>query len=158
MNMRSYVRMGLSFLACYGAGFLASLFVSTGAGSWYDGLVKPLLTPDKYTVLYVWLAIYALMAAALTIVWEKDPHVDEMRGWVPLFFAHLLVNAAWPMLFFGFHSIFIALIDATILVFAVGILTAGAWEVDKRAGYFLLPYFLWILFTTYLNIRVWFLN
>ena len=150
--------MGLSLLACYGAGFLASLFVSTGAGSWYDGLVKPILTPDKYTVLYAWLAIYALMAVSLTIVWEKDPHVNEMRGWVPLFFTHLLVAAAWPMLFFGFHSIFIALVVAIILVFAVGILLAGAWEVDNRAGYFLTPYFVWILFTAYLNIRLWFLN
>ena len=158
MSMRSYMRMGFSLLACYGAGFFASLFVSAGTGSWYDGLIKPALTPDKYTVAILWLIVYGLMAVALYIVWEKDPHVNEMRGWVPLFFAHLLVNAAWATFFFGFHAIFTSLVDAIILLFAVGILVAGAWEIDKRAGYLLTPYFVLVLFTTYINLRLWFLN
>lgn len=158
MNMRSYVRMGLSFLACYGAGFLGSLFVRSGSGAWYDALVKPALMSDKMTVIIVWLLVYGLMAVALWMVWEQDPLVEEMRGWVPLFFAHLLVNAAWPAFFFGFHAIFIALIDAIFLSFASLILLAGAWEIDKRAGYLLVPYALLLLFTTYLNLQVWLLN
>ncbi len=150
--------MGLSFLACYGAGFLSSLFVQTGTGSWYDALTKPLLMPYKWTIPIVTLAIYALMAAALWLVWEKDPHVREMRGWVPLFFAHLLLNASWAILFFGFHSIFIALIDAVMLVFVAIILTAGAWEIDKRAGWLLVPYCIWTLFIAYLTLHLWLLN
>jgi len=150
--------MSLSFLACYGAGFLSSLFVQTGTGSWYDGLAKPSLTPDKLMIVLIWLVLYGLMAIALWRVWERDPQVEEMRGWVPLFFAHLLLNAAWAGFFFGFHAIFIALIDAIVLAFACIIIAFGAWEIDKRAGYLLVPYVLWILFTTYINLQLWLLN
>ena len=150
--------MSLSLLACYGAGFISSLFVQTGTGSWYDGLVKPALMPDKWGIPLTALVIYGLMAFALWIVWENDPHVQEMRGWVPLFFAHLLLNASWAIFFFGFHAIFIALIDAIILVFAAGILTAGAWEVKKSAGYLLMPYFVWSIFLAYLTLHLWLIN
>lgn len=150
--------MGLSFFACYGAGFLSSLFVRAGTGSWYDSLLKPSLTPDKYTITIVWLILYGLMSAALWIVWQNDPRVEEMRGWVPLFFAHILINAAWAAFFFGFHSIFFALIDAIILCFITIILACGAWEIDKRAGLLLIPYPVWILFTTYINLQLWLMN
>ena len=152
------MRLGLSILACYGAGFLSALFVQTGTGSWYDGLAKPALMPDKWGIPTVAFIIYALMAAALWIVWERDPHVKEMRGWVPLFLAHLLLNAAWAIFFFGFHVIFIALIGAIMLIFAAFILMAGAWEIDKRAGYLLAPYVLWTLFIAYLNLHLWLIN
>lgn len=158
MNMRSFVRLGLSLLACYGAGFLSALFVRSGSGLWYDELVKPAFTPDKLMIPLVWLVVYGLMAIALWIVWEEDPLIKEMRGWVPLFFAHLLINAAWAAFFFGFHAIFIALIDALILSFASFILIFGAYEIDKRAAYLLIPYAAWILFITYLNLQLWLLN
>ena len=156
--MRSYIRMGLAFLACYATGFLSSLFVQTGTGSWYDGLVKPALMPDKWTIPLVWFGIYTLMAVALWLVWERDPHVKEMRGWVPLFFAHLLINACWAIFFFGFHAIFIALIDAIILIFAAMIVMAGAWEIDRHAGWLLVPYFIWTLFIAYLTLHLWLIN
>ncbi|MBV9159076.1 MAG: tryptophan-rich sensory protein, partial [Candidatus Kaiserbacteria bacterium] len=124
--------MGLSFLLCYGAGFLGSLFVQTGSGSWYDMLIKPSLTPTKYAFPVVWLILYFLMSVALWIVWEEDEYASEFRGWVPLFIAHLLLNAAWPVFFFGFHAIFIALVDIIILDFLVVLLLAGAGEVDRR--------------------------
>jgi tryptophan-rich sensory protein len=77
---------------------------------------------------------------------------------VPLFFAHLLLNAAWTIFFFGFHAVLVALIDILILLCCIFLLICGAWEIDKRATYLLAPYFLWVLFATILNIAIWFLN
>ncbi len=156
--MRSYIRMLLAILACYGAGFLSALFVEVGTGSWYDGLVKSSFMPDRWGIPLMALVVYGFMAASLWIVWENDPHVLQMRGWVPLFFAHLLLNASWAIFFFGFHAIFFALVDAVILAFAVMILLAGAWEIDRRAGYLLLPYFLWTIFIAYLTLHLWLIN
>ena len=59
---------------------------------------------------------------------------------------------------FALGAIFIALVDIIILDFAVLLLVAGAFEVERRAGYFLLPYIVWLLFQTYLNVQFWFLN
>ena len=158
MSMRSYVPIGLAFLVCYGAGFIGSFFVDAGAGSWYASLEKPFFTPPASVFAPVWLVLYGLMATALSIVWIKDPNAEDMTGWVPIFFIHLVANMAWTIFFFGFHTVFIALIDIFILVCMVLLLLCAAWRIDRRASYLLLPYLTWVLFALLLNITIWVMN
>jgi tryptophan-rich sensory protein len=156
--MRSYVRVGLAILACYGAGLLASLFIDASAGSWYASLAKPEFTPPNWVFAPVWFVLYGCMAAALALVWLKDPLADDGTGWVPMFFAHLLANIAWTVFFFGFHAVFIAFICILVLAVAVLLLMCGAWEIDKRASLLLFPYLLWVLFALALNLSIWLVN
>lgn len=156
--MRSFVRLGVSFLACYGAGFAGSLFTRDGMRAWYAALEKPSFMPPDWLFAPVWLVLYGCMALALYMVWEKDPLATEMRGWVPLFFAHLLLNAAWTIFFFGFYAIFIALIDITLLFFSVVLLVFGARDIDTRAMWLLIPYAAWVFFAAILNYLIWTMN
>lgn len=158
VNMRSFVRLALSFLACYGAGFLGSLFVQDGVRTWYATIERPFFTPPDWVFAPVWLVLYACMALALFLVWEKDPLAEEGRGWVPLFFCHLLLNAAWSIFFFGFHAILIAFITIILLLWCIVMLIVGARDIDVRASWLLVPYAVWVLFATILNGAVWVLN
>lgn len=154
--MNGLARLCVSILTCYGAGLLGSLFVSTG--TWYASLAKPSFMPPDWLFAPVWLVLYACMAIALTLVWNKDEAAAEGRGWVPLFFAHLLLNASWTVFFFGFHAVLIALINILFLLPCITLLMVGAWDIDKRATYLLTPYLLWVLFATYLNASIWLAN
>lgn len=156
--MRALIRVPIAVLACYGAGLLGSIFVSTQMNGWYDALIKPSYMPEAWLFAPVWFVLYGLMAAALVIIWNKDPHAHEVRGWVPFFFAHLLLNAAWTIFFFGFNAVFVALIDIVILGLIICFLIAGAWEIDRRAAYLLSPYFAWVAFAAVLNASIWYLN
>ncbi|MDB5238387.1 MAG: tryptophan-rich sensory protein [Candidatus Kaiserbacteria bacterium] len=156
--MRRLIRAGISLLACFGTGFLGTLFVSSGVGSWYDLLQKPWFNPPSWTFGIVWMVLYGTMAAALIIVWEKDPHAKNFSGWVPLFLVHLLLNAAWTIFFFGYHAIFVALIDIILLASCVILLTFGARDIDRRAFKLMMPYLAWVLFAMILNISIWYLN
>jgi tryptophan-rich sensory protein len=156
--MSVYARIGIAILACYGAGLLGSLFMTADSLVWYDSLVKPFFTPPAWLFAPVWLVLYGCMSAALAIVWSHDPHASEWRGWVPLFLAHLTLNAAWTAFFFGFHVPLVAFVDILALIAVVSMLVAGAWEIDKRAAYLLLPYLAWISFAALLNISIWYLN
>jgi len=158
MNMRSFIRASVCLLACYGAGFLASLFVVDGVRAWYDALLKPPFTPPDWIFGLVWVVLYGLMAIALYLVWEKDPYAAQMRGWVPLFFAHLLINASYAMFFFGFNTLLISFIDSVLLFGAVALLTAGAKEIDTRAFYCMLPYLLWTFYGAILSCLIWMMN
>lgn len=158
MNMRSPVRLAIALLASYGAGFLGSLFTADGVRTWYATIEKPSFTPPDWLFAPVWFTFYGLMAIALYRIWVRDPHAKDMRGWVPLFFVHLLLNAAWSIFFFGFHAIFIGLIDIVLLDVCVALLIVGAYDIDKRSAYLLLPYLAWILFATALNAGIWILN
>jgi tryptophan-rich sensory protein len=148
----------VAILACYGAGLLGSIFVSADTAAWYQSLQKPFFTPPNWLFAPVWLVLFGLMAASLTIIWNKDPNAQDARGWVPLFFTHLLLNAAWTMFFFGLHALLISLIEIALLLAAIVILMCGAFEIDKRAGYLLIPYLLWVSFAALLNGALWYLN
>ncbi|MHB1086434.1 MAG: TspO/MBR family protein [Minisyncoccota bacterium] len=156
--MRSWIRLVVSILASYGAGFLGSIFVQDGVRTWYATLEKPFFTPPDWVFAPVWFVLYGLMASALYIVWEKDPHASEMRGWVPLYFCHLLLNAAWSIFFFGFHALFIAFIEILFLFWCIVMLIVGARDIDRTAAWLLVPYSVWIAFAAILNGTIWLIN
>ena len=156
--MRSYVRIVCSFIACFGAGALGSIFIDAGVGSWYAALDKPAFTPPAWLFPIVWFVIYALMSVALAIVWIKDPNAEDMSGWVPMFFAHLLANIAWIVFFFRLHVVLIAFIDILLLITAIIILICGALPIDRRASYLLMPYLAWVSYAAILNLSIWLMN
>ena len=158
MNMRSFVRFGISAAACLSAGLLGSLFVTPASLQWIDALNKPSFYPPAWVFAPVWLVLYLSMALSLTLMWNNDPSAKEVRGWVPLFFAHLLVNASWTIFFFGYHAVFIALIDIFVLWWCILLLFCGAMNIERRASWLLVPYFLWVTFALVLNASVWYLN
>ena len=148
----------MSFVACFGAAFIGFLFVDSSVTSWYAALKKPALTPPDMTFAVVWTILYVLMALALALVWTQNPPKELTHGWVRFFFVQLLFNATFTVFFFGFHAVLIAFVDLLFLGFIVTSLIACAGQVDRRAGYLLTPYILWILFAMYLTLGIWFLN
>jgi tryptophan-rich sensory protein len=157
-HMSRLLKGVMAFVATYAAGLTGFFFVNTETSSWYASLVKPALTPPDIVFGVVWFALYALMACALAIIWTQKSQSAETEGWVRFYFVQLLFNAAWTMFFFGLHAVLIAFIDILILGFIVLALLTSALEINRRAAYFLIPYFLWILFAGYLTLRIWFLN
>ncbi|MDP2648347.1 MAG: TspO/MBR family protein [Patescibacteria group bacterium] len=156
--MKAMTRTAIAFIATYSAGFIGYLLIDTQPASWYSQLAKPALTPPDAAFSVVWLILYALMAVALAIVWNHRPFAPHVEGWVRFYFVQLLFNAAWTLFFFGLHAIFIAFIDILFLAFIIISLVAGAFEIDRRAAYLLMPHLAWVLFAAYLNLGIWLIN
>ena len=124
---------------------------------WYAGLDKPFFNPPNWVFAPVWTGLYVLMAFAL---WRilRLPESPARRTALLLFFAQLVMNAAWSWMFFGAQSpawglvnIFpqLAVIIATILSFR---------RLDKLASWCLVPLALWVAFAAVLNFSIWRLN
>jgi len=69
-----------------------------------------------------------------------------------------LLNALWPIIFFGFKNPGLAFIEIIILSIFIIITTVLFWKINTHAGILLLPYILWTLFATFLNYAIWRLN
>ena len=156
--MRKLSRAIIPIVSSYAFGIFASLSVSSNVGVWYDSIAKAPGSPPEYIFPIGWIIMYGLMGIACAIVWLDDSRIDHHANWVRFFFIHLLFSMAWIMFFFGFHSILLSLIDILFVLFMVMALTVTAYETDKRAGYLLMPYLAWIVFSAYLNFGVWSLN
>ena len=124
--------------------------------AWYDSLVQPALKPPNWIFAPVWTYLYSSMGvAAWFISQNKDISDDKKFQLSALYGTQLLVNFIWSPLFFGAKRMGLALFDITVLLGLLGYLCKSYFEVDKRAGYAVLPYIAWVSFASYLNFSFW---
>ena len=125
----------------------------SGGGEWYQDLQKPPGNPPAWLFGPVWTVLYLLMGVAAGRLIHR-----RASGAVTLFVIQFLLNLAWTPVFFGAHAIGWALV----IIFGIwGFLAftiRSADKADHLSAVLLLPYLLWIMFATYLNAAIGWLN
>jgi tryptophan-rich sensory protein len=153
-NIKAFI---ISLLIPQIAGVLGSIFTSSNIESWYKGLNKPVFTPPNWLFAPAWTILFILMGISLYFVYISDISNDR-KLFLIFFFIQLFLNFFWNVLFFGLHNPLLGLIEILILIVTVGITIYFAFRVNNVSGYFLIPYILWLLFATALNIGILVLN
>ena len=121
----------------------------------YDSLNKPPLSPPQILFPIVWSVLYILMGISYGILKSKSL-TDKTIDFV--YYIQLAVNLLWPIAFFVLKWRLFALVIIIILdvfVFVMGLLF---YSKNTLAGILQIPYFLWIIFATYLNLMIFILN
>ena len=75
-----------------------------------------------------------------------------------VYYIQLAVNLLWPIAFFVLKWRMLALVIIIILDVFVFVMGLFFYSKDKLAGILQIPYFLWIIFATYLNLMIFILN
>ena len=136
----------------------AGVGILFGADEWYDALLKPTFNPPASVFGPVWTALYAVMAAALWLVWRSRDDVAMRRTALRLFWVQFALNLLWSPLFFGLHSPGMAFVDICLLWTAVLATALAFGKVRPLAGYLMVPYVLWVSFALVLNGTIWLMN
>jgi len=118
---------------------------NTGTDLWYQGLIKSDLNPPGYVFGIVWPILYLLMGIT---AWRTFEIIKN------LFYVQLFLNAIWSWLFFSFHLPLISLIDIWLLIYINIKIILIVLKKDKLAGLLYVPYILWLLFASYLNLFI----
>lgn len=137
-------------------GILSGLFAGN-TGQLYTLFIKPPLSPPGWLFGVVWPVLYLLMGIAAYLIY-RAPQSQERRQAITLYWVQLFVNFLWPIIFFRFERYWLSVAVILLLVALVAMTTLRFWKLNKTAGYLMLPYLLWLLFATYLNIGVAVLN
>ena len=124
---------------------------------WFDSLNKPFLNPPSWIFAPVWTILYLLIFASLVIYILKFTKQNKVRGYIYLVL-QMCLNLAWSPVFFYFKNIGLALIIIILLDIFVVLMIREFYKVSKISGLLNIPYLLWILFATYLNISYFILN
>lgn len=138
-----------------GTGGLAAIIIS-GNIYYYDMLDKPPLAPMPMLFPIVWTVLYILMGIAHYVV-----HIStsaERQNSVKLYYTQLVFNFLWPILFFKFKMLFLSVICILVLLIFVLKTVKSFYKISHTAGNLMIPYTVWLIFATYLNIGVWILN
>jgi tryptophan-rich sensory protein len=99
-----------------------------------------------------------MMAVSVWLLWERGAEGSAKLTAVVLFAAQLVLNAAWPPVFFALHQISFALVIIAALAVAIAATIAAAWRVQPMAALLLVPYLLWVIYATALNAGIVVLN
>ena len=140
----------ITFLASGVGGFTTASFKEP----WYSELVLPSFNPPSWVFAPVWTSLYILMSIAIWRIWIK--FYD--RKILSVYFFHLLFNATWSIIFFGFHQIELALINLIIILIFIIILMKIYFNKEKLSFFIMIPYFLWASYALVLNVAIVTLN
>ncbi|WP_144904138.1 TspO/MBR family protein [Halobellus captivus] len=156
---RPLIALVVAILSVELVGASGAVFTAQGLGEWYDSLVRPAVAPPNWVFGPVWTALFALMGAALWLVWKRATEEPEaVRVATVVFVVHFAFNLGWSAAFFGMREIGLGLAVIAVL-WALIVATMRAFaRVDRRAALLLVPYLLWVTFAAYLNYQFWVLN
>ena len=118
---------------------------NTADDIWYQELVKSSLNPPGYVFGIVWPILYLLMSISAFRTFNETKN---------LFLIQLLFNAIWSWLFFAFQMPFVALLNIWLLIYLNIKLNLKMFYQDKLSGFLFIPYLLWLLFASYLNLFI----
>ena len=141
----------LSIGLCLSVGILGSFFTVSSIPTWYATLIKPSFSPPNWIFGPVWTTLYILMGVSLFLVWEK-------RKVPVVFWIQLVLNSIWSIIFFGFKSPGLALVNILALWVAIILTMRAFYKVSPTATYILIPYILWVSFAVFLNLFIVILN
>ena len=114
----------------------------------YEELIQPVLSPPSFVFPIVWTILYILMGISYGILKDKMLVDSSISG---IYYIQLFVNLLWPIAFFVF--IWIVVLDILVIIMAIRF-----YNKNKTAGLLQIPYILWTLFASYLNLFIYLLN
>lgn len=156
-SVAEWAALAVFVLGSLAAGFIGSIATMPNIPTWYATLVRPPLNPPSWVFGPVWTTLYILMGVAAFLVWQRRDHPAAKTGLV-LFGVQLALNTLWSWLFFGIHSLGLALVCVVALWLAILGTMERFYRVRPLAAYLLVPYIAWTSFATYLTAAYWYLN
>ena len=130
-------------------GFIISSFID------YNELIKPPLAPPGYIFGIVWSILYILMGISYSIL-EINNNLDVKTK--KIYYIQLFINALWSIIFFVLKLRFISIAWIILLIIFIIKMIKLFYNKNKISAYLQIPYLIWTIFATYINIGVYILN
>lgn len=121
----------------------------------YNSLQKPPLAPPSIVFPIVWTILYVLMGVSYGILKSNDLTNADIDK---IYYLQLGVNTFWSIFFFLLKWRLFSAIWIVFLAVLVAVMIYKFYKQNKTAGLLQIPYLLWVLFATYLNIGIYLLN
>jgi len=158
MSGTDIIKLVISIAACEGAGGIGAIFTTPAIPTWYAGLKKPTFTPPNSVFGPIWITLYLLMGIAVFLVWREGLGQEGVTIAFVIFWAQLVLNILWSVIFFGLKSLFGGMVMILLLWIAILINIITFFGVSPLAGWLLIPYIIWVSIAANLNVQVWKLN
>jgi len=135
----------------------ASHFADTGM-AWYRTINLPDWTPSNSLIVIAWTIIFVLTSLSILVIWNKYYTEKDFSLIISLFIMNAVLNVGWNILFFTQQQMGLAFFGAILLISNIILLIYFIWKFSPLTASLLLPYSLWVIFSTILIFKVWSIN
>ena len=154
MTKNKYLSLGLILIITFLASGIGSFVTSSFKEPWYSEILLPSFNPPSWVFGPVWTTLYIFMSIAAWSAWKQTSDKKILQ----IYFIHLFFNSMWSVIFFGFHQIFLALINLVIILVFIIWLMRIYYQVNKISFLLMIPYLLWSSYALILNGTIFYLN
>ena len=138
-------------------GGVSALLSREGMRLYESAVTQPPLAPPMWLFPVVWTVLYALMGIGAARISVRPISAVTACG-QKLFFAQLIFNFFWSIIYFNLQAYWAAFWWLLILWILVLAMILCYSEEDRTAARLQLPYLAWLTFAAYLSYGVWMLN
>ncbi|HXH04917.1 MAG TPA: TspO/MBR family protein [Candidatus Nitrosotenuis sp.] len=156
--VKNFLKLVASQAVTFFGGWVSTLANTAYAYAWYNSLIKPSFYPQRWMFFPIWAVSYFLMAYSLYLIWIDTEHKELKANAFAAFACQLILSTTWIYVFFGLNAPEPAISIIIAKLIALGITIKIFLPISKLAAYLLLPYVVWIIFVTTLNISIVVLN
>lgn len=125
----------------------------------YNTIKTPPLSPPSILFPIVWTILYVLMGISAALIYNKRKiNYNDVTSALFIYAISLFLNFWWSIIFFGGKLFFFAFIWILLLDISVISTIKRYNKISKIAAYLQIPYLIWIIFASYLNLAIAILN
>jgi len=117
---------------------------------WYTNLNQAPWSPPGWVFGIAWSSIMLLFSAFMTYLIQ----VDKSKKVLVLFSVQFVLNVFWNYLFFNQHLIILGLLNIIFLTFLMLYFLIAYKYVLKNKRFYVLPYCIWLVLATSLNLYI----
>ena len=114
-------------------------FITSKESMNYNGIV------DEWVFPIVWSILYILMGISSYIVRNN-------KKLMSIYKVNLVINLLWPIIFFTLNFKVFGFFWILLLILVVGYMMYKFYNKNKISAYLLIPYLLWLIFASILNL------
>lgn len=131
--------------------YIGNILMADGSNSdWYIDLNKAPWTPPGWVFGLAWSFLLICFSIYLALLSQKK----VSNKLVVIILLQYLLNISWNYFFFNQHLIELGLIDLSILTITVLYIFYSNLKTMRWKSIFIIPYFLWLLVATSLNLYI----
>ena len=134
------------------------VFTETSLKDWYMSINKAPWNPPSWVFGPVWTILYIMIAVSGWLVYNSDAPRRKKRTALIVYGFQLFFNLIWTFFFFTLKNPILGAIDIIVLLIVIAINIRVFLPLSRAAAYLLIPYFIWVLYATTLNIAIVFMN
>jgi len=149
-NKFQYVLLFIIFN--FGALAIGSYLMNSGPSSnWYLTLNKAPWTPPGWVFGAAWFSIMICFSIYMANLFLKS---NSKKNILLVFVIQFVLNISWNYFFFNLHHTILGFVNIALLTIVVGYFLFNFKKIMKIASFWIVPYFVWLLLASSLNLYI----